>query len=314
MKGNKILSLILTAMLLSACNEVIDTGNSIADISNEESSHSHTTVNSSENDISSTDDMLSVPDESNLNSDDGCEDCYTPYLNEEHCIEENLDAYVEYYSQNPTLSTAQVVTYVNIGLDREFYTDPKEVEDPDDLLVLVNKYNYVPKDYTPSDLTLLPSDICTPGRELYLREEAAQAFCELAQAAKQDGYSILAHSTYRTYDYQKMLYDNYAASDGVENADTYSARPGYSEHHTGLAVDVRTDTVNYDQFRSTEEYVWMLNNAHKYGYVLHYLEGTQWITGYITEEWHFRYVGVDVATQIHSLGITFDEYHATYLN
>lgn len=230
-----------------------------------------------------------------------------------HFDESNIASYYVYSQENPDVSPEKVVTYVNVGLDRPFYTDTTVVSDPDSILVLINKYNSIPSDWLPNDLMLLPSSMCTPGRDLYMRWEAAQAFEKLHNDAKELGLTILAHSTHRTYSYQKMLYDNYCASYSVANADTYSARPGYSEHHTGLAVDVKNADSNYNQFVYTDEYQWMKDNAHKYGFIQRYIEGTQWITGYITEEWHYRYVGVEVATDVYNSGLTYDEYYAIYL-
>lgn len=103
------------------------------------------------------------------------------------------------------------------------------------------------------------------------------------------------------------------AADGKENADTYSARAGFSEHQTGLAIDVKNATVAYDKFGTTPEYQWAKDNVQKYGFIIRYLPSTIDITGYQSEEWHFRYVGVDTATAVYNLGITYDEYCARYL-
>ena len=94
---------------------------------------------------------------------------------------------------------------------------------------------------------------------------------------------------------------------------TYSARPGYSEHQTGLAIDVRSADRVYTDFGQTREYEWAKENIYQYGFILHYMPGKQWITGYKTEEWHFRYVGKETAKIIKESGLTFDEYCAVYL-
>ena len=151
------------------------------------------------------------------------------------------------------------------------------------------------------------------GKTRYLRAEAAAAFEQLCAGAAADGYTILGQSGYRSYSYQEQLYNNYVARDGQAAADTYSARPGFSEHQTGLAMDICNGTLSYTEFGQTAEYEWAKEHLHEYGFVLHYLPGTEQITGYMTEEWHIRYVGVETATRIHELGITLDEYCATYL-
>lgn len=228
-------------------------------------------------------------------------------------LEPKRAEYLAYQKLHPELPTGTVITYVNIGLNRPFYTEPTEITAPDDLLVLCNKYHYLPKDYVPKDLKTISSTYAVSGRTVSLRADAATAFEALSAAAKKDGFTILGQSGYRSYSYQETLYNNYVASDGQKNADTYSARPGYSEHQTGLAIDVRNASKSYTNFGSTAEFQWAKENISKFGFILHYLPEKQEITGYKTEEWHFRYVGKETAAKIQELGITFDEYCATYL-
>lgn len=218
--------------------------------------------------------------------------------------------YEAYRAANPDAGNEQIVTYVNIGLDQDFYTETVTVENPDSLLVLCNKYHALPADYVPQDMVALASQYAVPGRTVTMRADAAAAFEALCAGAAQDGYTILGQSGYRSYDYQASLYNNYVARDGQAAADTYSARPGFSEHQTGLAIDVRNKTHDFTQFGLTPEFAWAQEHLHEYGFILRYLPAAQHITGYQTEEWHFRYVGVDVAQEIYALGITFDEYCA----
>ena len=228
-------------------------------------------------------------------------------------LAQNAVRYADYAALHPEFTPQQAVTYVNIGLDREFYTQVETVADPDNLLVLCNKYHQLPDGYEPADLTQISAAHSNGGKTLYLRAEAAAAFEALCEAAAAEGYTILGQSGYRSYAYQQQLYDNYAARDGQAAADTYSARPGFSEHQTGLAMDICNGALSYTEFGQTAEYAWAKENLHRYGFVLHYLPETQWITGYMTEEWHIRYVGTETAEKIHELGITFDEYCAAYL-
>lgn len=234
------------------------------------------------------------------------------FSNISYYLNNKLDEYQAYSIQHPELSLETVVTYVNIGLNNPFYSNTKQVQNPSDILVLCNKYNYLSSDYEPSDLTPIASQNDAAGN-LKLRKEAADAFNNLCEGARKDGYTILGASAYRSYSYQKSLYNNYVAADGTAKADTYSARAGYSEHQTGLAIDVKNATVVYDNFGSTPEYQWAKNNIYKYGFIIRYEPDKTNITGYKSEEWHFRYVGIDTAKTIHDLGITFDEYCARYL-
>lgn len=142
--------------------------------------------------------------------------------------------------------------------------------------------------------------------------EAREAFEELAAAASLEGYRLTAFSTYRAYERQVELYDNYVARDGVKEADRYSARPGYSEHQTGLAFDI--GEVNQEQhwanssFADTAAGKWLAENAHTYGFVMRYPEGKEQVTGYMYEAWHFRYVGKDIAKEIYKANGTLEEY------
>ena len=131
--------------------------------------------------------------------------------------------------------------------------------------------------------------------------------------AKKEGYNIRIMSSYRSYNYQEKLYNNYKNKEGKEEADKYSARPGFSEHQTGLCVDIDDKNLNYEDFYKSSSYEWMINNSYKYGFILRYPKDKENITGYIYESWHYRYVGIDIAKYIHDNNITFDEYYSKYI-
>ena len=134
-----------------------------------------------------------------------------------------------------------------------------------------------------------------------------EAFNKMQAAAKVDGLNIYISSGFRSYSYQKTLYNNYVNRDGVTVADTYSARAGHSEHQSGLAFDV--NTIN-DSFANTEEGKWLNDNCYKYGFILRYPKGKSDETGYQYEPWHFRYVGVELAEKLYNNGnwITVEDY------
>lgn len=153
----------------------------------------------------------------------------------------------------------------------------------------------------------LPADFA-PGEN----KDARNAFEELNAAAQLDGYKFNAFSTYRSYDRQVGLYDAYVKRDGKKAADTYSARPGYSEHQTGLAFDIGAvgDEADFadNKFGATKAGQWLAKNAHKYGFIMRYPEGKEDVTGYMHESWHFRYVGKKIATEIYNKNETLEEY------
>ena len=221
----------------------------------------------------------------------------------------NIDRYLTYQEENEDYDLATVVTYVNIGLDKEGYseyTEYTEEKAQNDLTILVNKYHKLPDDYEPNDLVALSYN-----SNYYLRREAAEAFESLTNAGILDGVIFYPFSPYRSYETQEVLYNRYVARDGVEAADTYSARPGFSEHQLGLAVDVRSSTLSDNL--TPEHYEWMLDNSYKYGFIVRYPKGKQHITQFMEEPWHLRYLGVELATKVHDSGLTYDEYYDLYM-
>lgn len=225
---------------------------------------------------------------------------------------EYLDRYIAYKEKNPDLDLEKVILYVNIGLDNPYYENSKDSPNVDTNTVIVNKYYHLPSDYVPSGLEEINPNYSS-GKKL-LQRDARIAFENLAKDAKSEGLSIIAMSTYRSYEYQEKLYNDYVKLDGMENADTYSARPGYSEHQTALVIDVYNGVESYENFGSTKEFEWMTENAYKYGFILRYPENSEMITGYQNEAWHYRYVGVEIATYMHDNPMTFEEYFARFLD
>ena len=144
-----------------------------------------------------------------------------------------------------------------------------------------------------------------------MRAPAAKQMEQRFAAAKTEGVTLNAVSGFRSGERQKVLYNNYVARDGKAAADQYSARPGNSEHQTGLAFDISAPSVGNGltaALGDTKEGKWIANNAAKYGFIVRYDRGFQSRTGYTYEPWHIRYVGVDVATQIKNNGQTLEEY------
>lgn len=219
----------------------------------------------------------------------------------------NVDKIEEYltYQNEKNIDLEDAVTEVNLHLNEEFYSNIITSDNPDDILVLVNKYHALPADYVPSDLVEIGYS------SLKMRAEAAEALQKLIAAAALDNITLIPYSTYRSYDYQKGLYEKYLTKDPVAIVDTYSARPGHSEHQTGLACDIGS-AVLIDNL-TDQDYKWMLENAHQYGYIVRYPKNQSEITGYKEEPWHIRYIGIKAATKIHELGITFDEYYDLYV-
>jgi D-alanyl-D-alanine carboxypeptidase len=185
--------------------------------------------------------------------------------------------------------------------------------DPNAILVLANKTSGLPAGYVPPDLTVpnVAFTFTDKSEKRMLRKEAATALEKMFILAGTDKIYLAGVSGYRSEARQKEIYDAYVKSDGQANADRYSSKPGFSEHQTGLAMDVSGTNGKCqaeDCFAGSPEADWIAVHAHEYGFIVHYLKGKESVTGYQYEPWHIRYVGVKVATEIHSKGITLEEY------
>lgn len=181
------------------------------------------------------------------------------------------------------------------------------------LLVVVNKKYSLPIDYKPSDLVVPNVSFSYSGvlEQSYMRAPAAKQMEKMFADAKADGVTLNAVSGFRSGSRQTVLYNNYVARDGKAAADQYSARPGHSEHQTGLVFDISAPSVGNGltaELGDTKEGKWIANNAAKYGFIVRYDRGFQSRTGYTYEPWHIRYVGVGPATQIKNNGQTLEEY------
>ncbi len=170
-----------------------------------------------------------------------------------------------------------------------------------DGVVIANKTYSLPSNFAPNNLVTINGYIKVVD---YVKD----AFLSLSSDAKAIGLNIYASSGYRSYSNQKYIYENYVSMDGKENADRYSARAGYSEHQTGLAIDVNTIDMTFD---NTSESVWLRENAYKYGFIIRYPKGKEEITGYMYEPWHIRYVGKELSNKLYKDGsyITLEEYY-----
>lgn len=225
---------------------------------------------------------------------------------------ENLERYLAYDADSIT----KKVKNVNMNMDLEPYSLTNIINDDQDMTMLINKFNALPPGYVPNDLVDV-NYVCVQGEDyscstmdkMQLRKEAAQAYEQFVEAAAQANIKIRAIATYRSYAYQENLYQYYLNLYGVEYADAYYARPGQSEHNSGLAVDITFNDYNFNEIEMYDGYEWILNNMHKYGFILRYPEDKQNITRYGYESWHMRYVGNKAAKVIYKNHWTLEEYY-----
>ena len=241
---------------------------------------------------------------------------------------ENLDKYVNLKNKYSTIENSNIIKLINNELEEyiENINTDQSLKDENNkdyivnfLLNLINE-KYYKKDnleryvnyYSTNNnltskeiVTNVNSNLDTPFYENY----------ESTDTSKDTLMIVNKHyKIENNYSDQNSLYTYYVNTDGKQNADTYSARPGFSEHHTGLAMDLIPEYgLDLDTFENSDGFKWMQENAYKYGFILRYPKDKEYITGYIYEPWHYRYVGISAATTIKNEGLTFEEYYEYYV-
>jgi LAS superfamily LD-carboxypeptidase LdcB len=235
----------------------------------------------------------------------------TNYTSNENFNINNLDRYIKYKKTKTNYDYDKVISYVNMYLDYPYYEHDITITNSDDILVIVNKYYKLSNTFVPKNLVKVDKDYSYGGNTYQVVGIVKDNFDEMIKDMEKDELSILVKSAYRSYQTQVELYNEYVAKHGKDAADTFSARAGYSEHQTGLVIDVcAKKNCDYSRFDTTAEYTWMKKNSYKYGFIMRYPDNKSNITGYKNESWHYRYVGLEVAKYIYDHDLTFDEYYA----
>ncbi|MCL2391615.1 MAG: stalk domain-containing protein [Oscillospiraceae bacterium] len=229
-----------------------------------------------------------------------------------HFLEGNRQRYEAFRARNPEIPFAAVIAYVNVNADLGFYRHIEPVRDPYEIHALVNKNFGLPSGFQPSDFV----DI---GTGHLMRAEAAEHFRKMSAEIRDAGLRVQVIVTFRSYQTQAGTHGRGVSRFGQASADRQFARPGHSEHQLGLAVDILQrsgfEFMTQARFQNTREYAWLLENGHRFGFILRYPNEYRHIHGYIYEPWHWRFVGVDVATAMHHEGIALlEEFYGRYLD
>ena len=239
-----------------------------------------------------------------------------PYLEFQYFNFEAFDAYEELRNRYNMTHLHAMNAYNHPYIMTNFYNAMQKAVHLNSHLVLVNKNYYLTPCYVPEDLVFakdLHLVIASDTHRNYVHIDVYYALKDLFSDAKRQGIYLYLSNGYRSFARQEFLYYQYAL-DG-RNADFFSARPGHSEHQTGLAVDITSQSVNYllvQEFENTKEGKFLAKNAHKYGFILRYPKNKTYMTGYAFEPWHLRYVGVEAATIIYENNLVFEEYLLKY--
>lgn len=237
---------------------------------------------------------------------------------EEQEVTENDSSKGEH--DNDSLNTETDRSEGSFVLESVFFNDisvvngKNVIQNPTNTMVLVNKEFALPDGYVPEDL-VRPNVAFSFGdqdiEKSYLRKEASDALEKMFGDAANNGFHLFAVSGYRSYDRQQQVFNAEVSRVGEELAVQAVAVPGFSEHQTGLSMDISSESAGFalsEQFGETAEGKWLHENAHRFGFILRYPSGKEGITGYQYESWHFRYVGVKAAAEIYENDLTLEEY------
>lgn len=236
------------------------------------------------------------------------------YLEEFYTIDyakiKNYDRYVA-LSDETGDNEEDIVIMVNLDLDKEDYVDSINV-DKFSIDMLVNKHRSLNSEFVPDDLVDIDSKY-TDEKDLKISRITMNAFIKMYDDAERDGYQLIINSAYRSYEDQEELVNKYLNSYGQSYVDKYVAKPGFSEHQTGLAFDIGSRNSNV--FANSKEYLWMKDNAYKYGFIYRFDSRYEDLTGFRHEAWHYRYVGKDMAKFIYEHNnMSLEEYFVKYLD
>lgn len=222
---------------------------------------------------------------------------------------DNYDRYVS-YSDETGEDEETTVLQVNLNMDIEDYKDPVIVKDfSTDMLI--NKHRSLEENFKPDSLVKIDKEYAASD-DMKSSRIALNAFIKMYKDAKKEGYELIINSAYRSYQDQVDISNTYKDLYGQSYVDKYVAKPGFSEHQTGLCFDIGSRKTNV--FANSKEYEWMRKNAYKYGFILRFPKKYENITGFRAEPWHYRYVGKNIAKYIDENNITLEEYYVLFLD
>jgi LAS superfamily LD-carboxypeptidase LdcB len=237
---------------------------------------------------------------------------YYQFINEKYFLPKNIFKYIEYYNLHKNTELNKVVALVNVHASEGWYNIDYETDLSKGYTMLVNKFYHINEDYKRTDIVNFSLQYAYNDNSA--AEIVVQKYDEMqAEVKRLFGVQLMVNSSYRSYSDQEIVYKE-RQKVSTKYADSVAARPGHSEHQTGLGIDI-TSLAHHSgtSFGESEEGKWVKENCYKYGFIIRYPEGKEDITGYDNEPWHFRYVGEEVAKRIYDEQITFDEYYAYYI-
>ena len=236
------------------------------------------------------------------------------FIKEKYFIYDNLDNYLSYRNSHKDYDYSKIVAIINTEANIEWIDNEKETDTSKGNLMLVNRLYGLNKEYVPENIVKIPELYAYSGMKI--SNDILENVISLIEDAKEEGFTFVVSSGYRTYKEQKSLYNSYANSYGKSAADEYVARPGHSEYETGLSLDIEPYkyTSKVKNVKDSEEYKWLRENAYNYGFIFRFDADKEYLTGFSEDIWRLRYVGNDAASMIYNENICFEEYYAYFVN
>lgn len=233
------------------------------------------------------------------------------FIKEKYFLFKNLEDYLSYKKSHLKTENSYIVSVINTEANIDWFDNERITDISKNELVLVNRIYGLPEDYVPEDIVLIPLQYAYDGKRI--RNSILDEIESLIDDGRNNGYSFIVSSGYRSNKEQESLYKNYSNSYGMSEADKYVAHPGHSEYETGYTFDLSLFSGDVSDLNSSEEYTWLKNNAHKYGFIFRHEKGKEELTGFPYSSFRLRYVGKDAATLIYNEKICFEEYYAYFV-
>lgn len=225
-----------------------------------------------------------------------------PIIENNYFIPKNLEKYLDFKNKNNDKNVEDIIAIVNVKQNNDWYENTTNTDISKGNAMLVNKFHSLTEDFDPGEIVKISVQYAYDGHST--TNEVYEQYKKMWYAAKEENLTLIVNSSYRTYSEQEKTYK--------ASGDEYAARTGFSEHQTGLALDIVTYNTIGNDFENKPEFTWLSNNAHLYGFILRFPKNKEYLTGFEYESWHYRYLGVDLATKVYESGLTYDEYYAYY--
>lgn len=234
------------------------------------------------------------------------------FCKEKFFLYKNLDKYLDYKKGNKKIENTKIVSIINTEANIEWIDVEKETNILKNELMLVNRLYGLSSDYEPEDIVTVSSQYAYDG--VKIREFILNDIKLMIDAAKEEGYTFVLSSGYRSYKEQEKIFNSYKNSYGYEEADKYVARPGHSEYQTGISFDIVPYNKVLNNPKESEEYTWLRENSYKFGFIFRFDENKSYLTQFPGYTWRLRYVGSEAATLMYNENICFEEYYAYFVD